>query len=436
MTRTSALLLAVAALAFVGCDKIKLPFPKKTAAAAPAPTPVAVVAAAATPAPATPAPEPPKPKPKKTPEPPPKPAIDVHAEVVVMCYHRLEGKAGGGLSIEPALFEKHMQEIKDAGLNVISMQDFLAWRRYEKNIPPKSVLITIDDGYVSGYHVGWPILKKFGFPFTMFVYLNYIGTGGKSVTWDQLAEMRDAGVEIGCHTVSHLDLKRKPSKVAGAYEDWLKDELERSKKTIEDRLGIRCATLAYPFGLHNAKVHEACKAAGYEAAFTTYGQRLGINTNALTLGRYDVTTKDAQGKDSFSVGLSFQGMMAPGGDPVMGQDAAASMVTQPMNNEVISDPKPLMKANLETMGAFDASTLEMRVSGLGLVGAKYDEEAKTISFTPTAPLRPGNYTVIVAAKNGAQRIETRWTFIFAPDGVAPEPATPPPVPGKKAAPKK
>lgn len=410
MTRKSVLFLAAAALAFAGCDKIKLPLPKKKAEAPTTPAPVLAVA---TPPPATPEPATPKPK-KKEPEPPPKPVIDPHAQVVVLCYHRLEGKAGGSLSIEPALFEKQMQDIKDSGLAVISMQDFLAWRRGEKNIPPKSVIITIDDGYVSGYEVGWPILKKYGYPFTMFVYLDYINRGGKSMTWDQLAEMRDAGVEIGCHSVSHQDLRRKPSKFTGTYEDWLKDEFERSKKVIEERLGIRCATFAYPFGLHNTKVQEAAKTAGYEASFTTYGQRLGMTTNALTLGRYDVTTKDARGTDSFSVAVSFQGMMAPSGDPAMAQDAAVSMVTQPMNNEVIGNPKPELKANLSTMGAFDPGTVEMRVSGIGLVPAKFDEESKIITFTPAAPLKPGNYTVIVTAKSGVQKLETRWSFSYSP----------------------
>lgn len=428
MIRTSAFLLAAAALVLTGCDKIKLPAFKKKAETTPAP----VVAVVATPPPATPtpAPEPPKPKAKKAPEPPPKPVIDPHAQVVVFCYHRLEGKAGGALSIEPALFEKQMQDIKDAGLSVIPMQDFLAWRRGEKNIPPKSVIITIDDGYVSGYDVGWPILKRFGYPFTMFVYLKYINSGGKSVTWKQLEEMRDAGVEIGCHTVSHEDLRRKPSKAPGSYEDWLKNELEFSKKTLEEKLGIRCATLAYPFGLHNAKVNEACRVAGYEACFTTYGQRLGMTTDATTLGRYDVTTKDARGTDSFTVGVTFQGMAAPSGAPVMAQDAAVSMITQPMNNEITSNPKPEIKANVSTMGTFDAGTLEMRVSGLGLVPAKYDEESNTISYTPTAPLRPGNYTVIVSAKVGVQRPETRWTFTYATDGAA-EPASAP-LPPRKA----
>ncbi len=427
MIRNFALLFTFAALAFTGCEKVK-PLLNKFRKATPAPASPAIVASAAAPVPEA------TPKPKARPK-PGRPVIDTHAQVIVLCYHRLEGRAGGGLSIEPATFEKQMQEIKDAGLAVISMKDFLAWRRNEKNIPPKSVIITIDDGYASGYEVGVPILKKFGFPATFFVYTTYLNSGGKSLSWDRLEELRDAGFDIGCHTVSHVDLRRKPAKFSGEYDAWLKDELERSKKIIEDHLGIRCATLAYPYGWHNEKVREATKAAGYEAAFTTYGQRLGHATNALTLGRYDVTTKDRQGHDSFSVAVSFTGMLAQSAEPELGQDAAASMVTQPMHNEVVRDQKPVIKANLSTMGDLDAGSVKMLISGIGAVPAKFDAETSTITYSPVQPLAPRQYTVIVGAKSGGQKVgDVRWTFTVDPnaapsaDGGPTFDTTPPPVP--------
>ena len=69
-------------------------------------------------------------------------SVDRTAQVVVLCYHRVEGTAGGPLSLTPELFEQHMQRLRDRGIQVISMQDFLAWRRNEKSIPPKSAIIT------------------------------------------------------------------------------------------------------------------------------------------------------------------------------------------------------------------------------------------------------------------------------------------------------
>lgn len=433
MIRKLALLALLTTLSFTGCKKITALVKKEKPAATPAPA-VAVATPAPTPAP--------KPKPAG----PPKVTVDPHAEVVVLCYHRLEGKAGGGLSIEPALFEEQMKKIKDSGIPVIGMQDFLAWRRGEKNIPPKSIIITIDDGYVSGYEVGWPILKKYGFPFTMYVYLTYINIGGKSVTWQQLAEMRDAGVDIGSHTVLHADLKFKPKRLTGSqlpmapvvtpmdYDTWLKFELEHSKQVIEEKLGIKCSTIAYPYGLNNEKVREAAQAAGYEAAFTTYGARLGITTPAMGLGRYDVTTKDARGVDSFTVALSFKGMAAPGGETAMAQEAAVSMITEPANGETVVTPQPAIKANLATMGDLDEGTVVMRISGLGAVPAKYDAASGNIDFKPAQPLKVGTYRVIISAKSAGRPVETGWSFHYSPDGLPPVPEAAPAPPAAAAKP--
>lgn len=350
--------------------------------------------------------------------------IDRTAQVVVLCYHRLEGKAGGALSIEPALFEKHMQELKDKGLSVISMQDFLAWRRGEKSIPARSVLITIDDGYVSGLDVGVPVLKKYGFPATFFVYLDYINKGGKSVTWAQLGQLRDAGFEIGSHTVSHQDLRKKhaKSKIA-TYEEWLKDEVQRSKETIEEQLGIKCASIAYPFGHHNAKVQEAVKAAGYDVGFTTYGQRVGIDAAPFSIGRYDVTAKDAQGHDGFTAAVSFQGPAAASGMSVIAQEAQALMVTEPMNGAVVNSVTPTLKANLASLGGVDPASIKMRVAGLGIVPAQFDAKSQLLTYKPTQPMRPGDVTVIVSATAKNQPVETRWKFKIDPNAQASGPDT-------------
>jgi peptidoglycan/xylan/chitin deacetylase (PgdA/CDA1 family) len=420
----------VVSLGTAGCGKIKLPFGKKTAVATPAPATSIPPPEGAPDAPA--ASEPPAvaektssaPASPTAPGAPSKPIIDRNAQVVVLCYHRLEGKAGGALSIEPALFEQHLQELKDKNLAVISMQDFLAWRRGEKNIPPKSVLITIDDGYVSGIEVGVPALKKHGFPATFFVYLDYINKGGKSVTWAQLAQLRDEGYDIGSHTVSHQDLRKKhaKSKIA-TYEEWLKDEVNRPKQTIEEQLGIKCATIAYPYGFHNAKVEEAVRAAGYEAGFTTYGQRIGIDAAPFSIGRYDVTAKDAQGHDGFVAAVSFLGPAAASGMSVMAQDAQAMMITEPMNGAVVNTVTPVLKANLASLGTVDPASIKMRVAGLGIVPAQFDAKTHLLSYKPTQPLRPGDVTVIVSATAKNQPVETRWKFKIDPNAQPSNPDT-------------
>ena len=143
--------------------------------------------------------------PVTTPTPPAKVAVDQTAQVIVYGYHRFVNQVRRpDTEITPQMFEQQMQELKNRGITVIGMQDFLAWKRGEKNIPPRCAIITFDDGWKSQYEVAWPILKKFNYPVTLFIYTEGIKpghfSGGESMSWEQLAEMRDAGVGTDEHS--------------------------------------------------------------------------------------------------------------------------------------------------------------------------------------------------------------------------------------------
>ena len=198
-----------------------------------------------------------------------KPVVDQTAQVLIFCYHRLVDKIRyPGTEITPAAFEAEMKELKDKGITVISMQDLLAWKRGEKNIPPRCAVITFDDGWKSQYEVAWPIMKKYGYPFTLFIYTEGVRGGslggGEAITWEQLADMRDNGVDIQAHSATHQDLreghtvmviepggKRTKKKLTGAdYEKWIQNEVVGSKELLEQRLGIKVNCFAL-FGNYN-----------------------------------------------------------------------------------------------------------------------------------------------------------------------------------------
>jgi peptidoglycan/xylan/chitin deacetylase (PgdA/CDA1 family) len=340
-----------------------------------------------------------------TPEP-----IDLSSQVVVLCYHRFEDRPKDSLAIKPSDFEAQMQILKDNGISVISMQDFLAWRRGEKSIPPKCAIISIDDGYISGYSVAWPILKKFGYPFTMFIYTDYVKggpkSGGQSVSWEQLAEMRDAGVDIQSHTVSHSSLNAKKGKTDDQYRAWLKNEIAGSKELLERQLGIQIKAIAYPYGLHNEAVRETVKQAGYEAAFTVYGQRIGHGAEATLIGRYAIESNKPK---VFEQAANFTGSVE-GGDGSGVMPAAVTMVTQPTEGETVGDPNPEIKANLAAFGNVDPKSVTMRISGIGLVPATYDPETKLVSYKVAQKLYTGQVTVIVSATVNGRKTEARWSF--------------------------
>ena len=338
----------------------------------------------------------------------PKP-INLKSEAIVLCYHRFEDKPKDSLAIKPADFEAQMQALKDNGIVVISMTDFLAWRRGEKAIPEKAAIISIDDGYLSGYNVAWPILKKFGYPLTMFIYTNYIKggpkSGGQSISWDQLAEMRDAGVDIEGHTVSHSSLNARKGKTEEQYRAWLKNEIVGSKELLEKNLGIQIKAFAYPYGLHNQTVRDVVKEAGYEAAFTVWGRRIAYGADPMTIGRYAIESTKPK---VFEEALNFKGAVE--GDNAGVMPAAATMVTQPMDGETVSDSLPEIKANLATLGNVDPKSVTMRISGLGLVPATYDPVTKLVAYKMTQKVYTRQVTVIVSATVNARKTEARWSF--------------------------
>ena len=335
--------------------------------------------------------------------------VNLKAQVIVLCYHRFEDNPKDGLATKPADFEAQMQALKDNGIIVISMEDFLAWRRGEKGIPDKAAIISIDDGYLSGYKVAWPILKKFGYPFTLFLYTDYIKggpkSGGQSISWDQLAEMRDAEVDIEGHTVSHSSLNARKGKTDEQYLAWLKSEIVGSKEMLEKNLGIQVKAFAYPYGLHNQTVRDVVKQAGYEAAFTVWGRRIGYGADPMVIGRYAIESTKPK---VFEEALNFKGAVEGGNAGVM--PAAATMITQPMDGETVSDSPPEIKANLATFGDVDPGSVTMRISGLGLVPATYDPATKLISYKVTQKLHGPEVTVIVSAMAKARKTEARWSF--------------------------
>src|SRR5438445_3716803 len=189
----------------------------------------------------------PTPAPKATAAPAPtisKPVVDQTAQTIIYCYHRLVDKVRyPGTEITPAVFEAQMKELKDRGITVIGMQDLLAWKRGEKNIPPRCAVITFDDGWKSQYEVAWPIMKKFGYTFTMFIYTEGVAGGslggGQAITWEMLADMRDNGIDIEAHSATHQALreghtimvaepggKRTKKKLPGVEkEQWVQNEV-------------------------------------------------------------------------------------------------------------------------------------------------------------------------------------------------------------------
>ena len=214
-------------------------------------------------------------------------------QVPILCYHRFEDDCSSPMCISGALFERQMKYLKENGYSVITPEQLLGFLEFRESLPEKSVMITIDDGYRSVYNVAYPILKKYGFPATFFIYTNYVGVSDKAITWKQLKEMKANGFTIGSHSMAHSDLsKRGDNESPTAYEQRLQREVEASKQIIDTQLNQETFIFAYPFGRVNQKAMVLTRQNGYQLAVTVNRGGNAFFENPYLLKRDMVLKRD------------------------------------------------------------------------------------------------------------------------------------------------
>ena len=184
--------------------------------------------------------------------------------VPILVYHSIAPHHPGQtaeqrqLDVDTAAFREQMSYLVAHKFNVISLDKLVDALDGRATIPEHAVVITFDDGWEDQYERAFPILRQLGLTATFFVYSAAISVDGASMTWEQVRELQDAGMTIGCHSRTHPMLT--------AADVNLHAEVETSREDIQRNLGTRPDLFAYPYGAWDARVADAVRAAGYRAA--------------------------------------------------------------------------------------------------------------------------------------------------------------------------
>jgi len=215
--------------------------------------------------------------------------------IPILTYHRFAKDCKSPLCMPIRTFELQMKYLKENGYHVITPKELIAFLEYRQGLPKKSVLITMDDGYRSAYNIAYPILKKYGFTATLFIYTNFVGVSSMAITWDQLKEMKADGFAIGSHTIFHSDLtKPQDGETELEFMDRIKKELFGSKKIIDQKLGQDTFILAYPFGHYDQRSIKVAMEAGYKMAVSVKRGGNPFFANPLSLRRDQILERDMQ----------------------------------------------------------------------------------------------------------------------------------------------
>lgn len=229
--------------------------------------------------------------------------------VPILVYHNIAAQPKGRMVIAAKTFEEQMRYLKSQGFRVVSLKEFLEFASLQRQLPRRSVVLSFDDGYKSFMQYAYPTLRELGFTATLFVYTDYIGTGGNSLSWADLKKLAAEGFQIEAHSKSHADLRRATGEPANEYAKRLSVELNQPRDLFSKNLGSYPPTLAYPFGYQDDSVVQKAKEAGYAAGFTVRRQGNPSFVEPLRIHRSQIYA--AMTLEEFIKNLNFFNLQGP-----------------------------------------------------------------------------------------------------------------------------
>jgi peptidoglycan/xylan/chitin deacetylase (PgdA/CDA1 family) len=337
---------------------------------------------------------------------------DDGSRVAVLGYHVFHKTLSATqMRIPTSKFRSQMEAIRKSNIAVITLEQFLAWRRGEGELPPQSILITMDDGWRSVYTEAFPIMKELKLPFTIFLYKNYVGSnrGGRALSLSMIREMVLSKLcTIGSHSVSHpfpSKIKKAAKEGPEAYEKFLRNELGNSKKFLDDTFKVKVNTYAYPGGYYTNEMFPLAEELGYDQLFTVKPGKIRRNSPRHTLPRYIVLGNH---DTAFNAAMVFRN-----GARVTAIPISLPHPTKPEPGEIIASRLPDIEIDLSSVEDLDPESVVMRVAGFGKVPLAPNTKSLIYKWTVSRPLRQPLCEVTTQWRlkgNESYEPVIRWSF--------------------------
>lgn len=200
-----------------------------------------------------------------------------------LLYHRFAEHAQPATSLSLKNFAAHLKELSSGGYTVLPLAALIEKLERQAPLPDRAVVITLDDAYTSVYKHAWPMLKKAGLPFTLFLTTQPVETGQEGyLSWTQLKEIVDDGGSIGIKAHSQARLSTQAP-------DAIKLELETARALVRKHLNVTPVAYAFPYGLASTKAQKIVYTAGFRVGFGQHSGVLHRSTDRYFLPRFSLT---------------------------------------------------------------------------------------------------------------------------------------------------
>lgn len=212
---------------------------------------------------------------------------------VIFIYHKVGDNRTPSTNVSIKLFKEQMAYLKKHSYNVISLKRLVNLLKSRRNLPKKCVVLTFDDGYKSIYYNAFPIIKKYGYPITVFLPTEAIEKHYPDyLTMDQIKQMMKYGVDFQSHSYAHPRFTSPPKGLTGKnYYNWIKSDIQKSIDFFVKYFNYRPYAFAIPYGDYNKTVIKVAKSLGFTAILTQDATNLDKNTPLWLLPRQPILGK-------------------------------------------------------------------------------------------------------------------------------------------------
>lgn len=203
----------------------------------------------------------------------------------ILLYHHVSTETPASTSIAPEQFAQHLAYL-DKHHTVLPLTEVISALQNDRALPDNAVAITFDDGFENILTNAHPLLKQYGFPYTIFINPDTIGARQDQLSWDQVRHMAKQNVTFANHTLDHLHMLAQHD--GESQSTWLArvwGNVQQAQQKLEKELDAPLKMLAYPFGEYNNALADKAEAAGY-VAFGQHSGPVGPHSDLRALPRF------------------------------------------------------------------------------------------------------------------------------------------------------